>query len=160
MSRIEEIQEEIAKLEAEKEQLEKPPRWRAKKDGEYFYVDDKGYVYTINEWGDSTDEWLYSIGNYFQTKAEALAYKEYLKAKIVIRKDAGGYRFNRNNNNYVGRYYICNHSIGYHFYTDAIYESDAIYFQSEKDIKESQDKHRKEWLAYVTYGLPEEVSNE
>lgn len=159
MSRLDEIKKEIAKLEAEKEQLENLPRWRAKDREWYHYLGNNGRHDETNELGDYEDDWRYNTGNYFQTKTETLAYREYLEAKSVIRKDAGGYKFNKDKENHFGIYTFSPDRLWFD-YSCWNYSPDTIYFESQEAIEESQDKHPKEWLTYVTYGLPEEVSNE
>ncbi len=54
---------------------EKPKRRRAEKDGEYWFVNDFGYVLTDLENNDDVDNYRYATGNYHRTEEEALAYK-------------------------------------------------------------------------------------
>lgn len=159
MSRIEEIQKEIAKLEAEKERLEKPPRWRAKP-GECYYSFYYGVANKRVEGEDvGTDNSYYLNLNYFKKKSECESFGAYLKARYIIEKDAGGYKFDKDLGNYYGIYDVESNEVIWSYDTD-YYIQGKIYFESEESITESQIKHPKEWLTYVTYGLPEEASNE
>ena len=54
-------------------------RWRAKMEGEYFYIDDYCKISIDKDRGYSEDEARYRFGNYFETKEEALEYAEYMK---------------------------------------------------------------------------------
>ena len=47
-------------------------RWRAKIEGEYFYIDDYCKISIDKDRGYSEDEARYRFGNYFETKEEAL----------------------------------------------------------------------------------------
>lgn len=158
MSRKEQLKKIIADAEAEIKQIDERPRWSADHYNIYWHVTDGKCIDTL-DYGLDIDNWRYKISNHFQTEEEALAYKEYLESRYVIEQDAGGYKFKTGNDNFFG---ICDFQPVQPSFNNSVwaYEPDAIYFQSEKDIKESQDKHPKEWLTYVTYGLPEEVSND
>lgn len=121
------------------------------------------WAYHINDHGDSiscirvgslpsSERYLKEIGNYFETKEKAEKYLEYLKAKAVIKKDIGGFKpdwEDMGELKYYG-YWDCNVDevdLGY-TYAD---RTPDIYFQSEKDIKESFKKHPEEWRIYLTY---------
>ena len=69
---------------------EEHKRWRAKRGGKYWFLDDCGVILSNEEWGDDTDDFRYSIGNYFKTEAEAEAYKKYLLARQILLDDAEG----------------------------------------------------------------------
>lgn len=149
---FEQEMEELKKLEASKK-LSKPFRWRAKNGDRYFYVDEHWESCIEKEGEFALDDWNHRIGNYHQTEEEAEAYKEYLESRYVIEQDAGGYKFNKDKDNYYGLYDIADKEVDWN-YTDDFYYIGTIYFESEEAITESQTKHPKEWLAYVTYGLP------
>lgn len=104
----------------------------------------------------SREDWqiknLKSIGNYFETKEDAEKCIAYLKAKVVLKQDTGGFEpdwEDMGELKYYG-YWDCNVDEVDLGYTYADRTSD-IYFQSEKDIKESFKKHPKEWRTYLTY---------
>lgn len=123
------------------EEIKEPKRWRAEGGGKYWYLDDCGVVLSNEEWGDDTDDFRYSIGNYFKTEAEAEAYKEYLLARQVLLDDAKGGRSTPNGNNYVGSYscgtwdstFVCNYFIG------------DIYFKTKEALEKSLKDHKEQW---------------
>ena len=95
---------------------------------------------------------LKSVGNHFETYEEAKAYLEYLKAKTIIKQDAKGFKPNWSNENKIkysahwsnkaNRSYVCRNTN---------IKNTTIYFETEEDIKESLEKHPKEWETYLTY---------
>lgn len=104
----------------------------------------------------SREDWqiknLKSIGNYFETKEDTEKCIAYLKAKVVLKQDTGGFKpdwGDMGELKYYG-YWDCNVDEVDLGYTYADRTSD-IYFQSEKDIKESFKKHPEEWKTYLTY---------
>lgn len=104
----------------------------------------------------SREDWqiknLKSIGNYFETKEDTEKCIAYLKAKVVLKQDTGGFKpdwEDMGELKYYG-YWDCNVDEVDFGYTYADRTSD-VYFQSEKDIKESFKKHPDEWKTYLTY---------
>lgn len=121
--------------------------------GRFYYVDEKGIIPTVLEDYRQTDIHLrQEIGNYFETKEEAEKYLGYLKAKVIIKNDTKGFKPNWNNYDEV-KYY------GYwDFYKNKLdydwgYETKRveIFFKTIEDVKESFEKHPKEWETYLTY---------
>lgn len=123
------------------EEIKEPKRWRAEGGGKYWYLDDCGVVLSNEEWGDDTDYFRHSIGNYFKTKAEAEAYKGYLIARQMLLDDAKSGRFTPNGNNYVGSYscgtwdstFVCNYFTG------------DIYFKTKEALEKSLKEHKEQW---------------
>lgn len=74
-----EIEVEISEEELKKLEEKKLPRkrWRAVKGDKYWILDDEG-GYTYSDHYNETDNYFYSIGNYFKTKEEAEFYKNEL----------------------------------------------------------------------------------
>lgn len=60
----------------------KPPRWRAEDNTLYWYINSEGLTERDSDFCDEFDMWRYNTGNYFQTEAEAIAYREELLAKF------------------------------------------------------------------------------
>lgn len=81
------LSDEVAdRIKAELETQEaKPKRWRAAKEKTRWLLDDQGR--TSLSYGHTTtiDQYRYDIGNYFQTRQEAEAYRDRLLAEQVIR---------------------------------------------------------------------------
>ena len=80
--RISQLKAEISEKQAEIKQLEsvKEVNWRAEKGGYYWIVNQFGVVCRMTENNLPIDDYIYSTLNYFQTKEQAEAYKEYLLA--------------------------------------------------------------------------------
>ena len=93
------------------------------------------------------------VGNHFETYEEAKAYLEYLKAKAIIKEDTKGFKPDWNNpsqKKIFGYYNLIDKKLC-HFNAGENMES-KLYFKTEEDIKESFEKHSKEWRTYLTYG--------
>ena len=77
---IEEKQAEILKEieELKKEKENKFKRWRAKSGFRYFYLCDDGIIMYATDFYNMSDDYRYATGNYFETEAEALRYKQNL----------------------------------------------------------------------------------
>lgn len=69
-----EILKEIEELKKEKENKFK--RWRAKLGFRYFYLGDDGVILYATDFYNMSDDYRYATGNYFETEAEALRYKQ------------------------------------------------------------------------------------
>lgn len=95
---------------------------------------------------------LKSVGNHFETYEEAKAYLEYLKAKAIIKQDTKGFKPNWKNpsqNKIFGYYNLIDKKLCYFAEVDNM--ESKLYFKTEEDIKESFEKHSKEWRTYLTY---------
>ena len=125
-------------------------------------IKDSEWIYCIDNFGNKVAkmkvnhileirENLKSIGNYFETKAEAKKYLEYLKAKTIIKQDTKGFKPNWKicENKYYGYWNSRKDSLGY--LVSYITKYSDICFKTEEDIKESFKKHPKEWKTYLTY---------
>lgn len=101
---------------------------------------------------------LKAIGNYFETREEAEKYLDYLKAKAIIKQDAKGANFDWTDISRV-KYYgvwnckpdILNNQLGLEHRETITDRASTIYFNNERDIKESFKKHPEEWKTYLTY---------
>lgn len=93
-----------------------------------------------------------SLGLLFETREEAEKHLEYLKAKTIIKQDAKGFKPNwadEEQNKYSGCWQWLTTKLDYTW--DRTYKSSTIYFETEKEIKESFEKHPEEWKTYLTY---------
>ncbi len=135
------------------------PLWfeEIKEPEQIYYVDNLGgYVSKIDK--NQLDIFptlianLKSIGNYFETEEEAKKYLEYLKAKTIIKQDAKGFKPDWEygvQKKYYGYWDFYHKKFGSSY---ALFNKNSeIYFKSEEDIKESFEKHPKEWKTYLTY---------
>jgi len=145
--------EEIEEPEVEPAEVDKSIPWRAEEDGEYLFLDRVGNIMPTTDTRHAFDDWGYLTGNYFYTDAETLAYKEYLRAKAVITKDAGGYQWTVGKNNYYGYYDADDENVNWND-SDYAYMPDTIYFEDFASILKSQRDHPKEWEIYTKYKLP------
>lgn len=77
---LEERKEVILKTidELKKEKENKFKRWRAKSGFRYFYLGDDGIIRYATDFYNMSDDYRYATGNYFETEAEALRYKQNL----------------------------------------------------------------------------------
>lgn len=125
------------------EEIKEPKRWRAEGGGKYWYLDDCGVVLSNEEWGDDTDDFRYSIGNYFKTEAEAKAYKEYLIARQVLLDDTGGWKFTLKEQNYFAKYSVIDNR--WHLNGDYHYTPGGIYFNDLESLKKSLKEHEEQW---------------
>lgn len=99
LQEIQELKERLKVLENEVLNLVQPKqeykRWRAIEDKYYYTFNKIGHINKFTENYDPTDNFLYSIGNYFETKEEAQEYKENLITKqklkdLALRLNKGG----------------------------------------------------------------------
>ena len=120
---------------------------------EYFYIDSKGDIeYSKNEWNEDVVEDHKLIGNYFETKEEAEKHLEYLKAKVIIKQDTKGFKPDWKDiaeDKYYGFWDSSAKKLDW--IRISILQDDRIYFETRNDIKESFEKHPKEWKTYLTY---------
>lgn len=87
LEKIAELRERIDKLE---EMCGSAPneRWRAEKNGDYYFVNAEGRVYLDKEDGMVDDDMRYAIDNYFRTKEQAEFEAERLRVISELRKCA------------------------------------------------------------------------
>ena len=127
-------------------------------------VGEPEWAYYINAFGGDVDSVkvadlpriranLKSTGNYFETREEAEKHLEYLKAKVIIKKDTKGFKPDWNNedeNRYRGCWDLKKDTTIW-MYESGAFKEPLIFFKSVKDIKESFEKHPNEWRTYLTY---------
>lgn len=135
-----------------KEDIRMFPLWFEEVE-DYFYITTDGSVWLCPKNKDKElDKNRKAIGNYFETIKEAEKYLEYLKAKEVIKQDTKGFKPDWKNKTQA-KYFGCWDSLmeRKRFDYEYTFKNSEIYFQSEEDIKESFEKHPKEWKTYLTY---------
>lgn len=121
---------------------------------EYYYITDDGNVDFVVEEEPNLSRRRKAIGNIFETKEEAEKYLAYLKAKTIIKKDAKGFKPNRNDGWLYGYYFG---AWNYHDEKPLSNRSNcqvgvsSIKFKTLVDIEESFKKHSEEWKTYLTY---------
>lgn len=130
-------------------------RLRVELGGRYNYVDDYGKISVDLDNRRPEDDYRYNTGNYSVIKDELESYKEYSLALQTIKDDTKGFKpdwEDKNQTKYYGYYVHRFNSL----HLDDEYEfqrQETIYFETEKDLKESFEKHRKEWL--IVLGVEE-----
>lgn len=133
-------------------------RWRAKNGEPYFYVDECVKVIPSSEEHDSVDGDCYRYGNYFQTREEAQALADYLKALAVVRDDAKGFVPDWSDNEQE-KWHVADVDGGLlAIYTVRTVEAGIFglpYFQSKADAEVSITKHTAEWL--TIFGVKDET---
>ena len=118
---------------------------------EYFTIN-TALLFVVRVNRESTIENLKSLGLLFETEEEAKKYREYLKAKEVIKQDTKGYKPDWKNN-HEAKYY------GYWDFGKNRPEWDTsyrikkanIHFKRFIDIDKSFREHPEEWKTYLTY---------
>lgn len=131
-------------------------RWRANRGEKYYAIWCDGTPMAFTAGKDRTfDDTLYSIGNHFKTEEELIKCINYLKALQIIKDDAKGFKPDWKNDN-EEKYY------GYYSWWDRRFcwgsrmynqTQGTVYFKTKKDIRESFEKHEKEWL--IVLGVEE-----
>lgn len=134
-------------------------RWRAEVNEIYFFLYSDTSVLSAIEGGDPIDDDRYNIGNYFQTKEEAQALADYLKALAVVRDDAKGFVPDWLDGGQAKVYIGYSHyqeglSIGEAWYDEDTGVFGLPYFATKEDAKASIKKHRKEWE--TIFGIKDE----
>lgn len=117
-------------------------RWRGGKGDTYWILDYDGEITKDEESWFDIDDYAYSIGNYFKTKKEAEAYKEYLIARQVLLDDAEGGKWDEHGCNNWNAVYARNNWGALHFMS---YMSGLIYFQDQETLEKSLKEHRDQW---------------
>ena len=126
-------------------------RWRAKPGGNYRFINDSGYIRKSGEYRHSINKYRYNIGNYFKTEEETEKYSNYLIALQTIKDDAKGFVpdwGNLGQRKYYGFYDHIEKSLERSSNRN-FQNQGTIYFKTIEDIKESFDKHHKEWLTVL-----------
>lgn len=152
-SRVDNLGEWLEEIEPEYK------RWRASRGDEYFYLQDTGIIGSDKEIGVLCDDLRYSLGNYFETRDEADAYLDYLKALAVVRDDAEGFKPDWLDGEqakvYVGySHYKEDLSIGEAWYDEDTGVFGLPYFATKEDAEASIEKHEKEWK--TIFGIKDE----
>lgn len=139
-------------------------RWRAYQFGMYYHLGSSGTVIKSLELGTTGDANLHAIGNYFKTEAEAEAVADYLKALVVVRDDAKGFKPNWEEGGqkwFVRKEYHANNESGLCIDFTCAYQENGVfglpYFRTENDAKASIKKHRREWE--TIFGVKDETGS-
>lgn len=135
-------------------------RCRAYKGDLYWYVSSyseaRNATYSSMELYCSTDDYRYSIGNYFKTKAEARKAVNWLKAVATLRDDTKGFKpdwEDSNQNkwhvlyNHVGKELDCNCA--------RVFQAELLYFATREDAEKSIKAHERQWLTFFNCGVEE-----
>lgn len=90
------------------------------------------------------------VGLAFKSEKEAEKHLKWLKARAVLLGDTKGFKpdwSNRNQMKYCG--YWCNFRKELRHNQNSSSQTEQIYFESAKDLKESFEAHQKEWKIYL-----------
>ena len=121
----------------------------------YYFIGSMGHIENTEYQGWELSAKLRKlIGNCFETREEAEKYLEYLKAKVIIKEDAKGFKPDWDDEDepkYMGRYSCISGKTVYDFYQTYHNSYGTIFFKTTGDIKESFEKHHEEWKTYLTY---------
>lgn len=128
-------------------------RWRAEKGEDYWYVNDCGAIKYYHDYRDVVDNFRFTTGNYFKTKKEAKAYKEYLIARQVILDDTEGRKWIKYEENWSCYY---DHCSGYDVeYCSELFVPGVIYFKSKDALEKSLEDHKAQWETVRKYEMGE-----
>lgn len=127
-------------------------RWRGGKGDTYWILDYDGEITEDEESWFDIDDYAYNIGNYFKTKKEAEAYKEYLIARQVLLDDAEGGKWDEHGCNNWNAVYARNNWGALHFMS---YMPGLIYFQDKETLEKSLKEHKKQWEIVSKYEMGE-----
>jgi hypothetical protein len=132
------------------EEVEEPgyKRWRAEEDDEYYTINRIGCVCRSRDTRQPEDDYRYKTGSYGRTAEELEAKLKYDIARQVLLDDAKGFKPDWEDVRQT-KYYGCyGHEYKYLrvSYDYRCQDQGAIYFKTRKDLEESFEKHRKEWL--------------
>lgn len=126
---------------------------------EYFTIN-TALLFVVRVNRESTIENLKSLGLLFETEEEAKKYREYLKAKEVIKQDTKGFKPDWTDKKTRKYYGYWDFERGFKNYFEGgkpswdslqTTKESNIYFESWEDIEESFEKHPEEWKTYLTY---------
>lgn len=126
-------------------------RWRADEEGTYWFVrsygEARGATYDCMELCDSTDDYRYSIGNYFKTEAEAKKAVNWLKAFTTLRDDTKGFKPDWSDPG-QGKWFVFYDHVSRRLWSGLsfTYQGEDLYFASEDEANDSIKNHRREWL--------------
>lgn len=130
-------------------------RRRAEYRGLYYYVNSLGIISSNNDYRDTEDDHLYSIGNYGLIKEELEAKREYNIARQILLDDAEGGKWKKDGTNlYVYYDYSVDKWIPYED-IGSVQVVGAIYFQDEKDVQKSLEEHEEQWKIVRKYEMGE-----
>ena len=128
-------------------------RCRAEYRGLYYYVNSLGIISSNNDYRDTEDDHLYSIGNYGLTKEELESKLKYDIARKTLLDDAEGGKFILDSENWTG-YYV----YGINRWLTQIvpqYYPGLIYFRSRKALEKSLEEHKEQWELVRKYEMGE-----
>ena len=132
---------------------EKYERWRGEKSEKYWFIDSYGEPDYDDEYGLDANNNLYAMGNYFKTKKEAEAYKEYLIARQTLLDDAEGGKFVLIGKNLSGDYNDFYRVWNIH--SNNLYCPGVVYFQDEDAFRKSLKEHEEQWKTVRKYEMGE-----
>lgn len=128
-------------------------RRRAEYRGLYYYVNSLGIISSNNDYRDTEDDHLYSIGNYGLTKEELESKLKYDIARKTLLDDAEGGKFSYGEENWCPCYSKTFHkwvSVG-----GSTYYPGTIYFKTREALGESLKEHRDQWETVRKYEMGE-----
>lgn len=137
------------------EEIHKCKRCRAEYRGPYYYVNSLGIISSNNDYRDTEDDHLYSIGNYGLTKEELESKLKYDIARQVLLDDAKGGKWKKNGINLCVYY---ENGINRWIFDNTIRDiqiSGAIYFQNRADTQKSLEEHKEQWEIVRKYEMGE-----
>ena len=140
------------------EEVKESGWWKPKEGEGYYFLAKTGKAGSDPWYTDELDEFRYSVGNCFKTKAAAERYRDYLKAVTTVRQDEGVLTPEEIRDvswaqpmPYVGvsldnELGVCQKNV-----EDEVVIASAIYFDTREHAQASRDKHLDEWKIIANY---------
>ena len=142
------------------EEVKESGWWKPKGGENYYFVDDSGYIKSV-EWRDEPWEVdRYKIGNVFKTKAAAERYRGFRIAEATVRQDEGVLTPEEvidasNRRDIVGQLTIGDNARDLEACICVFIVKypvvGAIYFDTKEHAKSSLDNHPDEWKTIANY---------
>ena len=135
------------------EEIHECKRRRAEYRGLYYYVNSLGIISSDNDYRDTKDDHLYSIGNYGLTKEELESKLKYDIARKTLLDDAEGGKYSYGEENWCTYYSKCTQE--WTGFDNDIYHPGMIYFRTGEALKKSLKEHKEQWRIVCKYEMGE-----
>ena len=135
------------------EEIHECKRRRAEYRGPYYYVNSLGIISSDNDYRDTEDDHLYSIGNYGLTKEELESKLKYDIARKTLLDDAEGGKYSYGEENWCTYYSKCTQE--WTGFDNDIYYPGMIYFRTGEALRKSLEEHKEQWQIVCKYEMGE-----
>lgn len=148
---IDELKERVERLEKENAKLKGKTGWEPK-NGEVYYALDGGKISDYINFHQCIADDAIAAGNCFKTRDEAEEFLTWLKARKTLLDDTNDFKpdweCNSQRKFYV--YYDTDDETFNTYSLTSNHDGQIIWFETEKEAKESIEKHEKEWRIFMS----------